>query len=199
MPQNTNTEAVTSKIDELRGRGAVPLTKAFRVAGYNQADLSLNRQSLFVTPNDEGYHAYRETMLQAGLPYIENTELGSDEVVVGKIPGDARNLPRIIRPRPNNLGLQPKHVFEMLGQAMGRIAEVADQQPSPINLDLDRILFERIQSQILFIPSTLPLDQQPLLSHDTLMTNIDQQLEGYTKFGSQALLSAFRGGFDGYR
>ena len=176
-------------------QGAVPVDSSFNVAGDNQADLSLNGQRLFVTPNDERYKQYAELMSAARLPYVHNAKgYGNEDVVVGEIPGDARTLPQIIRPHQSNLGLRSSDVFFMLGRTLHRAVEANRNANLPLNFNVGKILVLRVQQEIMVMPAT---EQEQGPSIDQLLDDMESQLlPEYTRYGASLLLQKFHEGVE---
>lgn len=188
-------DPVATRVQDLLDHGAVPLNPAFTVATTDEAELVYNDHRLLVCENGEGYHTYVDVMDRAALPYVANNPaLGSEEVVVGEVPRDARILSTLIRSVQPHNGEDVRDVFNILGRSVKQIIDNNQVVPSPDSLDLDRILVVRTNLSVLLVP---PVDFTPVTDTSTaeISAAINKQLTPkYDRFGATALLASFRDG-----
>lgn len=191
--------SVQLKIAEMQSAGAQHAAPNFNVAGINQGDLVFNDSRWLVTPNDELYRRYAETMDQAGLPYIQNDpSLGSDSVIVGQFPRSARTVAQIIPSRqPTDGGLTTPDVFYLIGSSIHRIEQTTGTTPDPADLHIRRILLLREQAKILLVPTLRLLSYSSEINTETLGTLERQVSTGYAPFGTIALMRSLSRGIDG--
>ena len=146
-------EAIEARVQHFLEEGGVPVDPSFRVASDGQGEVIFQERRLLITPRDKAWEEYTELLEAAGLPRITADEvLGSDEVVVGEIPRDARSLPRVMRGEQSAHGMTSVDVFRMLGTTLHSLGEHARAMPDAADLSLERILMLRHDAAILLVP-----------------------------------------------
>ncbi len=155
---------------------AEELHKSFSAAGEGQGDLVYQDHRLFVTPRDKSYEQYARIMQGAGLPHIvADPELSTEQVVVGKIPRDARVIPQIIRSMPSREGATPRDVFLVLGQHLGAMATSSQTLPDAHAFHIDRVLALRNEVDVL-LPPPVSFCEASSESVEAIVETVNDQL-----------------------
>lgn len=188
-------DPVATKVQELLNQGALPLNPAFTVATSEEAEVVYDDHRLLVCENDATYRQYVEVLSRAELPYVANNPaLGSEYVVVGEIPRDARILSTLVRSVQPHNGEDVRDVFRLLGENIRQLIDREQVAPSAASVNLSRILVARANLGVLLVPPVEFIPAIGTTASDLTEALNKQLIPKYTRFGATALLASFQDG-----
>lgn len=145
---------VRERVDWLVHMGAKEVDPAVTVAGFGQAEVIVEDERFFITPNDGSYARYVDVMTKAEIPFVENSpHLGDHDVVVGRIKRNARSIPQILRSKQPRGGEVIYGVFSRIGSELGEIAKTSGVVPAMGRIPLRQMLVLPAEAgKVLFTP-----------------------------------------------
>lgn len=183
-------------LESLMDDGAKRVIPNFRVAQeeYGQDEVIYRGKRYLITPNDDAYKSYVKFMTCSKLPYLENdSDLGSEDTVVGELPRDARLLHQFARSMQDTGRMNSTIVAHMIGRSLNSMIVNCGVLPADSDFSLGRSLVARKEQGIFLVP---PMDFVPATERAAaeILVSAEEELNRYAQFGGSIMLKAFRAG-----
>lgn len=195
-PAFSNPE-VAARVVEMVQDGAALIEPSFSVASESQAEVIYKDRRYLITPNDDSYKHYVAEMEGSGLRYVKNdSELSTQDLVVGEITRTARAIPQVLRSAQPRGGQTIREVFYAIGGTFNILAQQRNVGPKVGFVILQKMLILRGENEIMIAP---PVEFEPISeeSKQKLIEGMQSQLlPDYANFGGAALLKAFEQGLN---